>query len=305
MGDAHLARRRQQVMDPVTLSLPVNDYADPTRSSRPVSWHPSTHLPPPQAQLQPQSQYFLPMGQYRETELYSYQHFPPTPATYSCDTSPSTAFSPLSLPYNGFDAVQYGTLEGWPMPPQSTPSYVSSSDSSSGFSDPFPPLQSSGDAGLTMSAMEWNSFVMQGFNSTSPPTPEAMAPTQQTQRAIPSEACIEYQPLEEPEEEGEILVGMGLYDTPGKYDSDPHLDHYRSTTSQLLGTTYRGQEPTGKGLKLEESWQPPEEEEDADEEGEDDAEGDDQDAEEKSDKVHQTAPTQVATTATAAGGNWI
>lgn len=189
------------------------------------------------------------------------------------------------------------------MGPQTTSSYVSS-DSSNGFSEPFPPMPgTTTDSDTTLSALEWNSFVMHGFNSTSPPTPEAVPPAQQPQPSVPSEESITYQPLEEPEEEGEILVGMGLYDAPVKYDSDPHLHNYRSTMSQLLGTTYRSQEPTGEGLKLEESWQPPEEDED--EEGEDDADGDDEEADEETTETEE-APVASSTDVTAAaGGNWI
>jgi hypothetical protein len=113
---------------------------------------------------------------------------------------------------------------------------------------------------------------------------------------VPSEESIPYQSLEESEEEGEILVGMGLYDAPTKYDSDPQLDNYRSTTSQLLGTTYRGKEPTGKGLKLEESWQPPEDDDDDDEDGEGD---DDDQEEEKTEKVNEPrVPISISS-------NWI
>ena len=117
---------------------------------------------------------------------------------------------------------------------------------------------------------------MQGFNNTTPPTPEAFSQNQQ--QPTVSEAAVPYQPLDEPEEEGEILVGMGLYDTPDKFDEDPQLNNYRSTVSSLLGSSYRPQEPRGKGLKLEETWEPPkaeeEEEEDDDEDDEDDEDDD-------------------------------
>ncbi|MCH8947783.1 MAG: hypothetical protein IH789_09180 [Acidobacteria bacterium] len=73
-----------------------------------------------------------------------------------------------------------------------------------------------------------------------------------------------------------ILVGMGLYDTPETFDEDPQLNNYRSTVSSLLGSTYRPQEPRGKGLKLEETWEPPKSddgEDDDDEDEDDDSEG--------------------------------
>lgn len=99
--------------------------------------------------------------------------------------------------------------------------------------------------------------------------------SQQPQPAV-SEDPVRYDTLEEPEEEGEILVGMGLYDAPEKYDEDPQLNNYRSTTSSLFSSTYRSNEPTGKGLKLEETWEPPnsddgEEEDDEEEEEDEDA----------------------------------
>lgn len=94
----------------------------------------------------------------------------------------------------------------------------------------------------------------------------------QPEPVLPAEESIPYQALDEPEEEGEILVGMGLYDAPDKTDTDPELDYYRTSTSNLLGSTYR----KGAGLKLEEAWEPPKEDESSsdDEEEEEDAEDD-------------------------------
>lgn len=63
------------------------------------------------------------------------------------------------------------------------------------------------------------------------------------------------------EDSGKELIGMGLYDLP-----DSSLD-WMSPVG----------EATGKGLKLEETWQPPEEDEDEDEDAEDEGEEDDQD----------------------------
>lgn len=111
---------------------------------------------------------------------------------------------------------------------------------------------------------------MQGFNSTTPPTPDTFSQVQQ-QPAV-SEATLPYEPLDEPEDDGEILVGMGLYDTPDKFNEDPQLNNYRSTVSSLLGSSYRPLEPQGKGLKLEETWEPPKAEDEEDEEEEDDDE---------------------------------
>lgn len=116
-------------------------------------------------------------------------------------------------------------------------------------------------------SLEWNSYIMHGLGNTTPPTPESFKEIEQPHLAS-SENVAFRQSLEESEEEGEILVGMGLYDTPDKCEEDPQLDTYRSTVSSLLGSAYRPTEPTGKGLKLEETWEPPQSDDEEDEEDE-------------------------------------
>lgn len=86
--------------------------------------------------------------------------------------------------------------------------------------------------------------------------------------AMPQESPA-FQCLDESEEDGEVLVGMGLYDAPDKVNDDPQLDNYRSTVSSLLGSRFRPAEPQGKGLKLEETWSPPPKSEDDEDEDED------------------------------------
>jgi hypothetical protein len=182
------------------------------------------------------------------------------------------------------------------MIPQGMPSYVSpASETSNVFSESFPSLQAtSSQPRPSISSVEWNSFVLQGFAGTSPPTPESLPPAQQPQPALPSEDSIPYEALEAEEEEGEILVGMGLYDAPPKYDSDPQLDNYRTTMSSLFGTAYRVTHATGKGLKLEESWQPP-----VDSDDEEDDEADDEE------EVNEDANGKQQSPRTAASDNWI
>ncbi|RNJ52077.1 hypothetical protein D7B24_004424 [Verticillium nonalfalfae] len=269
MGDGSLAaRRRQQVVDqnvwPLTQEMPSSQ----TRPSRPLSWHPSSYY---HGQMSAPAQQHLaqyPFPTYNDYELASgmQSHYSPVPA-YSCSTSPNSAFSPLALPYNSFDAAPCLPVEGWGVAPQPTPSYVSAHVPST-FVEPFPVMPTC-DYASSNTTSQWNSFAAHGFNSTSPPTPENLPQAQQQQPVVSSEDAIPYEPLNEAEEEGEILVGMGLYDAPDKYEDDPQLSHSRSAMSSLLGAPYRGQEGTGKGLKLEESWQPPEsDDEDEDGEGE-------------------------------------
>ena len=133
------------------------------------------------------------------------------------------------------------------------------------------------------SHFDWNSFASNGFDhATAPPTPENFLPIQHPDPTLPSEEAIPYHSLSEPESASEELVGMGLYDTPdvGKTStSDPHLDNYRMM-SQLLGSSFRRNEPSGKGLKLEEAWAPASDDDAGDDEEEEDGEGEDEDEEE-------------------------
>lgn len=117
------------------------------------------------------------------------------------------------------------------------------------------------------------------FNvSSAPPTPEYFNQCPEPETKLATEESIPFQPLEEDESEGEILYGMGLYDAPDKSYNDASLDLHRSTIMSLLGGAGSYPEPTGKGLKLEDAWEPPaSDDEDEGSGSEQDAEGEDQD----------------------------
>lgn len=267
-----------------------------------MSWHPaSSHFQQqaygqslPQSYQQPavMNTYHLPaQARWNDQHLIpNYQHMSPM-ASHSCQTSPVT-FSPLSLPSNDFHSQPCFPVDsqGWSLP-QQVPSYVSppvdscsispAVESNLDYTESFPPLFAAANPATTMpgtgihgthgSMSEWGSFPEHGFDGTFPPTPENL-PQMQVKPAVQSEESTPYESLPEPEDDGEILVGMGLYDNPDKYAADPGLNNYRSTLSSLLGGgAPKMPEPAGKGLKLEETWQPPEsDDEDEDEEDEDD-----------------------------------
>ncbi|KAI9850496.1 MAG: hypothetical protein M1824_003291 [Vezdaea acicularis] len=97
--------------------------------------------------------------------------------------------------------------------------------------------------------------------STAPTTPDDFLPVQ---RHDAMTQTIDLEPkgsllFEQPKQEKE-LVALGLYDKPEeRHSSDPELDEYREfMMAQLLGSAYQPQQPSGKGLKLEETFQPPE-----------------------------------------------
>lgn len=246
------------------------------RPTRPVSWHPTTHVQPQLQYLQQQPSYpFTMPAMYADQQEMIAMHpqYSPMLAAYSNNTSPSSAFSPLPVSYPGVHTVGHLNSNGWDIMDRAASCYPPLTERHYS-SESCPPLEHViDDKAASSNTLDWNNFIIHGFNTTSPPTPDSFVQVQQAQPVV-SEASIPYQPLEEPEEEGEILVGMGLYDTPDKYEEDPHLNNYRSTVSSLLGSAYLPQEPKGKGLKLEETWEPPksdDSEEDQDEEDDDES----------------------------------
>jgi hypothetical protein len=290
--DGH-SRRGQQAVDhvltlpppppPPPLPPPTNpDFSTEAPVPRPVSWHPassssSSYYNRPHTQFQPNiTTTTAPYQMPTPGALYHHQ-MSPMMASYSCHTSP-TNFSPLALPLNDFSATQPGLHNSsWNLQTHSTPSYASPDlESRLGCTEAFPALSST--ASRSSATTDWNSLVSYGFDRyggvTSPPTPETLPQAQEPKTAVVEES-ISYHGLEQPaEQEGEILVGMGLYDAPDKYDHDMSLNNYRSTMSSLLG----GNRSPGKGLKLEETWEPPESDDD-----EDDDEGDDEGDDEEDD----------------------
>jgi hypothetical protein len=212
-----------------------------------------------------------------------YQYFEPcTPAVYSAYASPASAFSPASIPFTGYQQQEFY---------QPTTSYQSNdfAVSQTDFMDQTSSSEqlSSANTDSTMySHFDWNEFAASGFDkaSSTPPTPENFLPIQHPETAFPEEQSIPYHSLSDTEDDGEELIGMGLYDTPETMKSslDPQLENYRALMmTQLYGANYLLPEPKGKGLKLEETWNPPTSDDDDDDEEEDDeqdGEGEDDDS---------------------------
>ncbi|KAI1824684.1 hypothetical protein F4861DRAFT_505294 [Xylaria intraflava] len=288
MNDGGIAQRRQQafnqailqqLQDPLSYHMGQQDLVG--RNGRPVSWHPGSHaLEAQHMHLQiPQvdfSQYAMAMPTPYHPNDFSagYHNLPPTPAAYSGHTSPVSGYSPLLGSYAA-PATQsnvmpaYVSSESWvPSPPMA--SNCANAIAGANPADMYATYMNQGP-------FNWHTYSPQELGScTAPPTPDEFRVVQQPQ-TVPPEESIPYESLdkanqaeEEEEDEGEILIGMGLYDTPSKTDTDPELDYYRTTTSHLLNTTYRN----GKGWKLEESWEPPAtDEEDNEEDADDDEQG--------------------------------
>lgn len=279
VNDSLFARRgqqQQQPFDQTRVSVPYVEVAqeEPVkRSTRPVSWHPSSR----NVQSNSQSYYTQPYHYSNDTEAFpSFSQYPPTPAGYSGYASPVAAFSPLSLPYSSYDAPAYFSPNPWAL---------GGAVNAHGLPSPeyrgMPSASPSGSSTRqTGTSDEWDAFIANGFErGLVPRTPDSYPGLVKASPTLPSEESIPLCPLVDDEPEGEILVGMGLYDPPEKDTTDPTLQSYRTSVAHLLGSAYKFPEPTGKGLKLEDAWEPPEtdEEEDDDESAEKEADEDEDD----------------------------
>lgn len=267
----------------------------PTRMNRPVSWHPSS-----------QQQMYQPVqamdGYQFSPEYYSFDAS--TPSVYSGYASPDLGFSPMSMPCSEDHHSSYPFSTA----PTSYPLEQTYNPDRTPLENPMMDVQTSylnNNQDPTMySHFDWNNFAANGFDgSDSPPTPDNFLPIQHPEPTFTPEEAIPYLPLSEDEAEGEVLIGIGLYHTPDNSKtslSDPQLDNYRMMSSQLMGNSYRRPEPTGKGLKLEETWQPPTEKDDDDEEDgegeEEDEEEEDEEEEEEEEEVVPEIPVQMVDT---------
>ena len=225
-------------------------------AGRPMSWHPgsfSQTMQYPQQQQQQQQQQVYPQWQpYQDT----YLSYSPSTTSYSCNGSPSS-YSPMPLPSTGFEQSSYFNFGSWPMTQQPMPNYLSTPSET--FSEPFPMVLS--NYNNTPLLDDWTLFTMPNMAPQSPLKPEILPqqqPPKQQQQQQPQLSLLSGGD----DDGGEILVGMGLYDESDKLIDDPQSDCSPSSMSMLMGSM-----PTGKGLKLEETWQPPEsEDEEGDEE---------------------------------------
>jgi len=285
--NAMLSRRKTVMNDSPYRRRPVGEQTNmvpgffdavhpQARFSRPQSWHSTSYLVPQASSYPSEST----TARFDLSGTFNPYEIPPTPAAFSGYTSPSSTFSPISQPLAAYEQEQYPFADNMSLIPTSldtTNVYVPFQPSTLRYQTESHNISSGIDTSM-FSQFDWNNFAVNGFDhGTAPPTPDNLLPIQHQDPSFEAEESIPYQSLEELDDDGEELVGMGLYDTPEKpAPSDLRLDNYRALMmTQLLGSTYRKPEPAGKGLKLEETWNPPP----SDDEN-DDGEGDqDEDAE--------------------------
>ena len=253
-GGQHLAPQPQ----------PVQQASSPN-AARPLSWHPSTmtHLSPDEALRQ--HRLSLSFAGYQTVQVNGV----PTPMTQPAMTPdlPNDAWLGLEATHSSSQTDSrryiYPTTAGLnPAANQGLPSqyvtYLSTGVPATSAGPYFSPANSSD---------MWPGLPAAGPPSsfTAPPTPD-MRPIQHATEpmAIGDVAFAAAFAADEDEkaDNGPELVGMGLYDAPVRPDFGVLANRHGS----FLGMAT---EARGKGLKLEETWEPPEDEEEHD--GEDDA----------------------------------
>ena len=240
--------------------------------ARPVSWHPSTLV---HSQQRPQSSYEVPyQPSYPTYTTYNINGIPTpmTQAEFSMGTAPLTYFNvdnvsglyQQSRDYeiHGAEAVRESYFD------DSYPQYISPTQQPSEGHPIFSPVP--------YPASAWTGTASTFSSQTAPPTPDVIPfkePPQQLQNQDTQQISLRKEASKE-------LIGMGLYDGPDR--------NSWSLESMLEGPTnlFAPGRPDsmGKGLKLEETWEPPEEEDetDSEEQEEEDGEGEaqeEQDAE--------------------------
>ena len=243
-------------------------YQSSTNPIRPVSWHPSVAYNRGMTRM---SNYEVPA---RHSTVYQTMAVNglPTPMTqpdlstevpvdphFSLDGS-SPSYQQQIMACNGFDSA------GLSFDPNYQPVNPYDSHNSMHY-----PSMAVSDSTPTCSAMAyptqaWAESLATFPLHTAPPSPDFL-PIQNPMDIWDGSRLNSAPSL--PKKASKELVGMGLYDHPDRnsFSADSILDSYIGS----FGTNPH-HDSQGKGLKLEETWEPPEEDKDSDEEEEEEEE---------------------------------
>ncbi|KAF2027430.1 hypothetical protein EK21DRAFT_114788 [Setomelanomma holmii] len=206
------------------------EFEERPQPSRPVSWHPSST----QFQANRSSSYFEPQQDWSRQHSASPRNSAQASDFYSVSTR-NSFYEPQqhASTYPGVYGTHRGSDESdysWQSVPQQTPSYVHSTINTP-----------------TTEPLPW--YLQQWAQKN-------QHQTMMTSQNVSSDFLPIQHPATQHEEMegdgGEKLVALGLYDLP-----EPSLSWHGV------------EEATGKGLKLEETWQPPEDDEDNEDDADD------------------------------------
>ncbi|KAI9683853.1 MAG: hypothetical protein M1829_004187 [Trizodia sp. TS-e1964] len=262
------------------------------RSMRPTSWHPSSQKQQQQHQQQHQQQRQLHQHQQQQQPQYHHQHqhqtwpasrpasgqfnlddhsiylnttsFPaPSLYSYSSGISPISSPSPSIIPFDAYDGQGLSLAsDDW---------YASKGEKCFQQYVPLQPSRLSQPPALQISSgFSCDASSPSPYASSDWPYPPALPLTAATSPVSPNFLPIQQPDYltdtphyglddieHKPEQECKELVGMGLYDKPDA--STFTLTHRPHSSSNLLTHPFElSKVASGQGLKLEETWQPPE-----------------------------------------------
>ena len=247
-------------------TLSLNGNGQPTSAPRPMSWHPSSVQSNHAAART--SAYYTPSGYSVAVNQISAPNNVNVPATQQVANidmiNPYLGYNTSSISYQPLNTGYYENSQQESEPNIAYPTlanfdhtdHVQHQNTSmlEGFPI-FPPTSS-----LTQT---WTNSLSSLPSYTNPPTPDFLPiqnPSDMWQGYVSNiSPSLPKRPSKE-------LVGMGLYDCPNR-------DSFALETAvdQHFGVmvAHPEQEPAGKGLKLEETWQPPEEDNSSEEDSQD------------------------------------
>lgn len=243
-----------------------NEHPNAPVTVRPVSWHPSSMgfvYPRPVSTYEPSNRRSI--AAYQTVDV----HGMPTPMTQPDSNSDSMVDNWFSLEGNsgvypqqmnyGFGPAGLRLDTGFP-----TNVHVDSNSATNNVStaQSYPSGSSA-----TYSTQTWTESLSTFPSYTAPPTPDILPIQNPTEEACEEEVGEREPSLPPlPRKDSKELVGMGLYDVPDR-------SSYSFESIGGDGTSYFSErhESMGKGLKLEDAWEPPEESDD-DDDGEDEPE---------------------------------
>ena len=245
--------------------------ADP--EIRPMSWHPSSvkYQRQSSASLDVPSRHSLAAYQTVDvngmaTPMTQAESNPDAPEPWFHSDNMSTLYPSLgSLTGYGSASMRLNTSFENDLSFENNPDYALSTCPAMDDYSTFP--------SSTYSTQAWTESLSRLSAYTAPPTPDVL-PLQNYPSTLQADNH-DVEPM--PKDDGKELIGMGLYNDPDRISSlfDGSTRDSGTFLLETFGST------RGKGLKLEEMWEPPEETEGSEDDQDEEAEGDEADEEEE------------------------
>ena len=226
-------------------------------AARPVSWHPSSVSVHRASACS--SSYYPPSRQSIAEcqDMTANHHSHPMPQSYMGSNNPMDQRSSMDGSMFSYQSSAMGLFENNSVGYDLDTSYRSCVGFDSTRQEQFPNIPPAAHnpnlSNVDYSTQTWAESLSTFPSYTNPPTPEFL-PIQ-----FPGDAwhgLMGNVNTHLPKKQSKELVGMGLYDSPNRENFEPGAAINQSFGGRPVHSPL---ESTGKGLKLEETWQPPEE----------------------------------------------